>query len=554
MDLAGSQAMASSDHLNFEPLPDSRPIPHDLKKAIEFIRQGGNRKISMADLAAHCGVPERTLRNHFHSFLAVSPLEYWRRFRLAAAREELLEGPGDISITEVAMRFGFTHFGRFSGQYRRRFGETPSATLRRSRVTERGRAGRTHGDDTDDIGYSAIGIRGSRERPSVAVLPCQVSAAAPELWFFGECVAQGIATSLCRVRSLSVVAPKSLHSIGSLDSKRLAREYGARYLVTGSIARTGQRIRIMLRLIDAITDFHVWGDTYDGEAGDLFRLQDRVTEGSTRAILPHIRGAEIERAQRKRPNDLDARGLTMRAYPLVLASYPRAAQQALDLLDRAMEIDPDYAPATALAAWCHAQLVLHNGTGSLGEERTMALQLGERAGILDPDDPLVLTARCAVHTMAGQFDHAGALITRALALDPTFAWGWERSGWLNAFAGKPETAIRSFGEAARLDRRPPSANCLIGIGCAHFDAGRYDQAAVWKRKALQQQPGTAWINRSLSVSYARLGERTAALESLAALQRYSPDLTIDQVVASIPFTRDFLDRVAEGLNDLGLSC
>ena len=327
----------------------------------------------------------------------------------------------------------------------------------------------------------------------------------------------------------------------------------ARYLVTGSIARTGQRIRIMLRLIDATTGFHVWGDTYDGEAGDLFRLQDRVIEGLMRAIPPHIRGSEIERAQRTRPNDLDAYGLTMRTYPFVLASYPRAAHQALDLLNRAMEIDPDYAPATALAAWCHAQLVLHNGTGSLGEERTRALLLSERAGILDPDDPLVLAARCAVHTMAGQFDHAGTLISRALALDPTFAWGWERSGWLNAFAGKPETAIKHFNEATRLDRRPPSANRLIGIGCAHFDAGRYEEAAFWKRKALLQQPGTAWINRTLSVSYVRLGERTAALDSLAALQRYSPDLTIDQIVASIPFTRDFLDRVAEGLNDLGLS-
>jgi TolB-like protein/AraC-like DNA-binding protein/tetratricopeptide (TPR) repeat protein len=544
--------MAASDHLDFEPPADSRPILYDLKKAIEFIRQAGSRKTSMANLVAHCGVPERTLRKHFRAFMAASPLEYWRRFRLAAAREELLKGPDDTSITEVAMRFGFNHFGRFSGQYRRHFGETPSATLRRSCSTERGRIDRIHNDDTDDTGRFATGARRSRERPSVAVLPCQVSAAAPELRFFGECLAQGIAGSLCRAHSLSVMVPKSPQSIDLLDRKRLMREFGARYLVTGNIARTGQRIRIMLRLIDATTDFHVWGDTYDGEAGDLFALQDRVTEGSMQALLPHIRGSEIERAQRKQPNDLDAYGLTMRTYPLVLASYPRAARQALDLLNRAMEIDPDYAPATALAAWCHAQLVLHNGTGALGEERTRALLLSARAGILDPDDTLVLAAQCAVHTMAGQFDHAGALITRALARDPTFAWAWERSGWLNAFAGKPETAIGHFSEAARLERRPPSANCLIGIGCAHFDAGRYEPAAFFKRKALQQQPGTAWINRSLSVSYARLGERTAALDSLAALHRYSPDLTIDQILASIPFTKDFLDRVAEGLNDLGL--
>jgi adenylate cyclase len=200
--------------------------------------------------------------------------------------------------------------------------------------------------------------------------------------------------------------------------------------VTGKIARSGKRVRAIIHLLDAATDFHVWGDTYDGEITDLFALQDRITVGVMSAILPQIRGSEIERAQRKRPQDLDAYGLTMRAFPYVFATHPDAAKQALDLLNRAMEIDPDYAPATAFAAYCHAQLVLYNGTHSPSQERALALLLSDRAGILDQDDPLVLTARCAVHTMAGQLDHAGALIARVLALDPTFVWGWERSGWV----------------------------------------------------------------------------------------------------------------------------
>jgi adenylate cyclase len=243
----------------------------------------------------------------------------------------------------------------------------------------------------------------------------------------------------------------------------------------------------------------------------------------------------------------------MRAFPFVFASNPAAANQALDLLYRAIEIEPDYAPATSLAAWCHAQLVLYNGTPSPAEERKYALLLSERAGILDPDDPLVLTARCAVHTMAGQLDHARALISRTLALDPTLIWSWERSGWLNAYSGNAETAIRDFEQATKLDPRRPNANRLTGLGCAYFDAGRYEEAARWKRMALRDDPGTAWINRSLSVSYARLGDRLAALESIEALRRYSPDLTINKIVASLPFTQDFLNRVAEGLDDLGLS-
>jgi TolB-like protein/AraC-like DNA-binding protein len=545
--------MASSNHRNIEGMASGRPIPTDVKKAIEFMRRNVGRKISMADLIANCGVPERTLHKHFRAFICTSPLEYWRRLRLAAAREQLLKAGHATSVTEIATRFGFDHFGRFSQQYRRYFGELPSATLLRSRVAERCRVGRIREDALDKSNTFAIAGRLSREKPSVAVLPCQVSAAEPEHRFFGECVAEGIATALCRARSLSIVVPRSSQSAQSINPNRIARELGARYSVIGIIVQTGVRVRILVRLLDATTGFHVWGDTYDGHVGDLFGLQDRVTEGVMRAVLPHIRGAEIERARRKLPNDLDAYDLTMRSFPFVLATYPSAAKRALDLLNRAMEIDADYAPATALAAWCHAQLVLHNGTHSPKQERARAELLSDRAGILDPDDTVVLTARCAVHTMAGQMDLARTLIDRVLALDPTSVWGWERSGWVRAFAGEPDAAIKHFNQANRLDPDAQNANRLIGIGCAHFDAGRYEQAALWKRMALQERPGTAWINRTLSVSYARLGERKAALDSLDALHRYSPDLTIAKIVAAIPFTKDFLDRVAEGLNDLGLS-
>jgi adenylate cyclase len=305
-------------------------------------------------------------------------------------------------------------------------------------------------------------------------------------------------------------------------------------------------------MIDAATSWHVWGDVYDGHADNLFELQDRTTKGVMDAVLPQIRGAEIERVRRRPPNELDAYGLAIRAFPLARASYPGAAIRALELLNRAMDVDPDSAPATALAAWCHAQLVLYNGAASPSEERTRALQLSERAAVLDPDDATVLTARCAVHTMSGQFEHADALIARALALDPTFVWGWERSGWLNAYKGEPDTAIAHFERANRLDASGASPNRLTGIGCAHFDAGRYEQAAFYKCKALREEPATAWINRSLSVTYARLGERLAALESIKTLQQYSPDLTIGQVVRALPFRQDFLDRVAEGLEHLGV--
>jgi TolB-like protein/AraC-like DNA-binding protein len=529
-----------------------RPIPHDLKKAIDFIRGHLSGKMSVADLVAYCGVPERTLRKHFRTFMGASPLMHWRQLRLAGVRACLLEGSDNASITEVAIRFGFSHFGRFAQDYCNHFGELPSITLKRRRI-----GGHNHRSPSRDSahrynGVASVVLNDSRDRPSIAVLPLQNSATDPDCRAFSQYLAEGIATALCRVRSLSVKVPRPSRA-RLVDPGQRPPDVGARYLLIGRIAQAGNCLRVIIRLLDAETDAQIWGDTYDGEIKNLFGLADRATESVMRAILPQIRGSEIERARRRRPEDLAAYGLTMRAFPFVFASNPVAAKQALEFLNRAIEMEPDYAPSTALAAWCHAQLVLYNGTPSPGQERKNALLLSDRAGILDPDDPLVLTARCAVHTMAGQLGHAGALVSRSLQLDPTLVWSWERSGWLNAYSGNAETAVRHFEQATRLDPRRPNANRLTGLGCAYFDAGRYEEAVRWKRAALRDDPGTAWINRTLSVSYARLGDRLAGLDSIEALRRYSPDITISKIVASLPFMPNFLDRVAEGLDDLGLS-
>jgi adenylate cyclase len=323
--------------------------------------------------------------------------------------------------------------------------------------------------------------------------------------------------------------------------------------LAGRVVKADTRLRLTMSIVNSATKQHVWGDGFDGESDDPLELQDRIVASVVRVVLPRIRSAEIERAQRSHPRSLDAHGLAMRSLPFVFASRPEATHRALEILHRAMEIDPDYGLTTALAAWGHSQLVMYNGTLAPIEERSQAFRLVRRAAILDDDDSLVLTARCAVHTMAREFDIAEALVTRSLALDPSSGWSWGRSGWLHAYRGNSAIAIDHFGRALSLDPNSASrANNFIGIGSAHFNAKRYDAAAFWLRNALLEQPGTWWANRSLSVSYARVGERSKALESLEALRRACPDLTVGQVVTAVPFKPDFLDRLGEGLSDLGL--
>ena len=547
--------MKTSRQSGLDPSAPRPPIPRDVKKAIAFMRDAVCRPVSMADLVRHCGVAERTLNKHFLVFLNLSPMRYLQRLRLAAAHETLLAGGAGISVTEVAKRYCFNHYGRFAERYRRCFGESPSATLRNGRTATQAEPAPAEGRDKNVPtagGRSRPPLLASRDRPSIAVLPCQVPANEPKLRWFAESVADAIAVGLCSIRALAVIVPKPPHA-GVRDPKRLARELGARYVLTGRIVQAGARLRLILSIADSATGQHVWGDSFDGAGDRPLALQDRIVAATVSFVLPSIRSAEIGRAQRARPQSLDAHGLAMRSLPFVFASQPEASHRALELLHRAIEIDPDYGLAAALAAWGHSQLVMYNGTKAPAEERSRALRLVQRAEILDSDDPLVLTARCAVHTMAKEFDIAEALVTRALALDPSSAWAWGRSGWLASYRGDSKTAIGHFGRALKLDPNSASrANNFVGIGSAHFNAKRYEAAAFWLRRALLEQPGTWWANRSLSVSYARLGERSKALESLEALRRSCPDLTVGQVVAAVPFKQDFLNRLGDGLSDLGL--
>ena len=502
----------------------------------------------MADLAAHCGVAERTLNEHFRRFLDTSPMRYFRRLRLSAAREALLTGKSGISVTEVAKCYEFNHFGRFSAQYRRAFGEAPSKTLNRARTARLAKE-REFGPESDD------GFRPSlltRNKPSIAVLPFQRATNEPALRWQAESIVDALAVSLCAIQSIDVKVPGN-HLTGTRDLRRAARELRARYLLTGRMMPAGSRVRIILRLVDSATWQQVWGDRFEGERDEILELQDRVIRGTSSVLRSRVRGAEIDRAQRTAPENLDAHGLVMRALPLVFASQTPSAERALELLSRALELDPDYSLATALSAWCHGQLVMLNGTLSPAAEKRKAAGLLQRVAVFDEDDPLVLVARGAVHMMAGALDAADSLLTRALAQDPTFGWAWGRSGWLNSYRGEPETAIEHFNRAISLEPFAASkANCFAGIGSAHFYAGRYDAAAFWLRKVVREHPDMWWANRSLSVSYARLGNRQLALESLNALRRHRPDLTVGQVQDAVPFRPDFLDRLGEGLSELGL--
>jgi len=527
--------------------PTRVAVPRDVRLALAYMRRALAHPLRVAELARFCDVPERTLQRHFVAFLGRPPLAHFRRLRLAAAREALLSPSDGASITDIATRFGFTHLGRFAAEYRRLFGETPSATLARDPVVAAGvqeRAGRA-------VVHASL----RREAPAIAVHCFSIDGGRLELQGFGEALAEQLAGALGRIHGFAV------RLVRSASDKRAARASEDRYCLVGRIVRLpGGAVRVLTRLCDAAHGSrHLWGDAHDGTVEDLPGLQDRITDQVVRAARQSIEAAETECARRRPSGDLRARDLMLRALPFALAADAASARSALGPLEQAMGMDPDNPQPVALAAWCRIQLVLYDGTDQPEAERARARQLADRAAALDPlGDPLVLTARSGGAIAMRCCDEVDALLARAGAIDPDSGWVWERKGWLRAIHGEAETALACFRRAMQLKGpRAPIGNCLAGIGKAHFVAGRFEEAARWLNRALTENPGAVWVNRVLAPCYLAFGEEQAAARSLDRLRRAYPGITLTRVEAALPGIGearcdDTQSRLLEGLTALGL--
>jgi adenylate cyclase len=223
-------------------------------------------------------------------------------------------------------------------------------------------------------------------------------------------------------------------------------------------------------------------------------------------------------------------------------------------LYQATAIEPDYSLALSLTAWCHAQQVVYNWAVEPASARTEALRLAQMAATTSGEDPTILTVLGAAYAIVHKHSVAARLLEKALALDPNSAWAWNRSGWLQTYLGNPDISIDHFERALRLSPFDPlNFNAYIGIGGAHFAAGRYDDAALWIEKGLIDRPGATWAYRELVAAYTLLGRDSDARAGLLRLINDYPDLTVSKVLSALVYPQTMLDRIADGLRKAGMA-
>jgi adenylate cyclase len=324
-------------------------------------------------------------------------------------------------------------------------------------------------------------------------------------------------------------------------------------LLEGSVQRLGERIRITAQLIETGAGAHIWAKHYDGTTENLFDLQDQITESVVGALQPSIRLAEIERSARKRPQEQGAYDLTMRAMRHVWALEKDESQKALDLLERALAIEPGYPLALSLAGWCHAQRAVYNWSSDIAKSREQAQAFAERAAELSGDDSLVLTVLGTVYTIVRKFGIARSLLEKAVALDPNASWAWQRLGWLKAYIGHPEEALEHFRRALRLSPVDPmNFNVHAGMAFAHELAHRYDDAVREYQCALEERPNAYWIYRHFASALYGAGRTAEAKQAYATMMSRFPGMTAARLREALLYPEPALSRLIENLKALGL--
>ena len=394
-------------------------------------------------------------------------------------------------------------------------------------------------------------------RPSIAVLPFQNMSGDPEQEYFVDGLVEEIITTLSRFSWLMVISRNSTftYKTKSADMKTIGRELGVRYALEGSIRKSAGRVRITGQLIDCHTDAHLWADRFEGTLENVFDLQDQLATRVVGAIEPTLLKAEIERVKRKPPSSLDAYDHYLRGISGFRSNSREGNDDALDHFLKAVALDPGYASAYGMAAYCRHRRRVWGWTPDREREAAEMAALAQQAITHGKDDPIALsTAGFSLAFRPRTMEAGAALIARACVLNPSEAMAWWMSAVVQSRLGKPDIAIEHAHRAMRLSPLDPNMYQMeFAIGQAHFISSRYQEAASLALGTLQVEPNFQPGIRLAAAACAMLGRSEEARDLIVRLRRSNPNATLSNLEEDHPFERS-VDRAAfkEGLRRAGL--
>jgi TolB-like protein/DNA-binding SARP family transcriptional activator len=396
------------------------------------------------------------------------------------------------------------------------------------------------------------------DRPSIAVLPFANMSGDPEQEYFADGMVDDLLMALSRVRWLFVIARQSsfIYKVRSADVQQIGRELGVRYVLEGSVRKSGTRVRIVAQLIETEGGAHIWADRFEGDLRDIFALQDEITERIVSAVEEKVRDAEISRVRAKPTDSLTAYDFYLRALPAWHGQTEVDYKRTQDLLGKALEVDPEYAEALGLLTDSVCSRTMQGWHESRSRGVDEASRLAGRALVAGPDNSTCLASAAFTYgVLSNRFEEGFELANRALVVHPNSVFVRNRAAAVYTICGESDKAIAQCEAACRmnpLDSKKAATTTFIMLSFALYMARRYEESVVAGRRALMFAPQANTARKYVAISLAQLGRSDEARAEIAELLKHQPGASL-AVFEQTPFRHKWMQELhMEGLRKAGL--
>ena len=392
------------------------------------------------------------------------------------------------------------------------------------------------------------------DKPSIAVLPFDNMSGDPEQEYFSDGIAEDIITDLSKVSGLFVIARNSSFAYKgkSPNVQEVCRELGVRTALEGSVRKAGNRVRINAQLIDGHDGGHLWAERYDRDLEDIFAVQDEVTQEIVSALKVQLKPDEKARLGHGGTENVEAHDLLLQARERAQRFTAAASAEAQAMLERAVDLAPDFTAAHAELALGHARNYVNQWAEAPQQVLEDCAACAERALCCDEMDPSAHFAAGIAHMWRKELDKAKAEAERAIELAPSSAEGYVLLATVTDYSGRPENAIPLFEVAMRFNPHFPGV-VLHFYGHAHLMMGRYEEAAAIFRQRIEREPATDASRALLAAALGHMGKIDEAREAWRDMLAINPKYSLEHRANVLPYKDPAqFERIREGLANAGL--